>query len=147
MGIFASTLVVSALEEFCMRKGAGRCLAFDCWEVVAVVELVDLAHLFSSAHASVVAYAHFITGAFTHFAVVKERSTIAFAPLLHPHILHATDILAKMEAHLWGHWQPVFFGHLLVVPNLLLCLSIKDATNLPHACGAPHGINRVWAWK
>jgi hypothetical protein len=112
------------------------------------VQLVDVSHLLPTAHAACITGARQIATTMTSLVrVVVERRAIALIAVPNSHELHAAHILAELEAQLWCHWHPVFLWNLVLVPELLLRLCVKNASNVPHSCRAAHWVNGVWAWE
>jgi hypothetical protein len=78
---------------------------------------------------------------------LEEWSAVALITITETHELHSTDIPAEPEAELGCHWNLVFLGNLLPVPNLLFCLDIIHASNPPLARHTSHIIDGVRPWK
>jgi hypothetical protein len=112
------------------------------------MQLVDISHLLTSAHATCIASARQIATAVTSLVrVVIERRAIALIAVPNSHELHATHVLTELEAQLWCHRHPVFLWNLVLVPKLLLRLRVEDASNVPHSCRASHRVNGIRTWE
>jgi len=70
--------IVAAVKELCVLDGHWWLLARHCWEIVAIVHLVHINHLLTTAHAGLVAYARHVAFSASYFiCVVEKRCAIA----------------------------------------------------------------------
>jgi hypothetical protein len=112
------------------------------------VQLIDISHLLSSAHAACITGARQIATTMTTLVgVVVKRRAVALIAIPDSHELDSAHVFAELEAKLRCHWHTIFFWDLILVPKLLLRLRVKNASNMPHSCWAAHGVDGIGAWE
>jgi hypothetical protein len=83
----------------------------------------------------------------TSSTLLEERSAVALVTISQTHELHPTDISAEPKTQFWSHWNLVFLGNFVTVPNLLGCLDIMHAPHPPLASDTPHRVDGVRPWE
>jgi hypothetical protein len=134
--------VVTTFEKLCVLDWSRRVFARNCWEIVAIMQLINVYHLLAAAHARGISRAWQIAPTMpTFISVMVERRAVTLVAISQSHKLDSTDIFAEMKTQLGRHWHPILLGDFIFVPDLGICLCVEHATNLPHSSGAPHRIN------
>jgi hypothetical protein len=132
-----SLTVVPAFELFGKWYHLWWFLAWHGRQVVAIVCLVDVHHIHTATHLRGISATRRVALAITALVrVVKERSAIALLTTLQAKELDTCHIHAEIEAEFRGHREPVLLWDMVMVPNLLFYLRIKDTHDMTVAADA-----------